>query len=79
MGKTMKNPAQGAATQTWAAVAKELEGKGGIYLDEVAEAEAVPADHAYYLGGYAPQAFDPETENKLWEASLKLTGIGDAS
>jgi len=78
MGKTMKNAAQGAATQIWAAVAKELEGKGGIYLDEVAEAELVPADHAYFLGGYAPQAFDPATEKQLWEQSLKLTGINEA-
>ena len=73
--RTLKDPAQGAATTVWAAVAKELEGKGGIYLDEVSEAWPAPADALYYHGGYAPQAFDPLTENKLWEVSMKLTGL----
>lgn len=77
MGRTMKNPAQGAATTVWGAVAMEMEGKGGIYLDEVAEAELVPQDHTYYLGGYAPQAFDPPTEKALWEESLRLTRVSE--
>ena len=77
VAKTLKNPAQGAATTVWAAVAKELEGKGGIYLDEVAEAELAPPDRLYYLGGYAPQAFDPPTEKKLWAESLRLIGLSE--
>jgi NAD(P)-dependent dehydrogenase (short-subunit alcohol dehydrogenase family) len=77
MAKTMKNPAQGAATQVWAATALELEAKGGLYLDEVAEAELAPVDVAYYLGGYSAHAFDPSTEKKLWDASLKLVGLSD--
>lgn len=75
MAKTMKNPAQGAATTVWGAVAQELEGKGGIYLDEVAEAEPAPLDQLYYLGGYAAQAFDPPSEKALWAESLRLTGV----
>ncbi|RYP75782.1 hypothetical protein DL769_003738 [Monosporascus sp. CRB-8-3] len=77
ISKTLKSPAQGAATTVWAAVAKELEDRGGIYLDEVAEAELVPLDHPYYLGGYAAQAFDPPTEKKLWTESSKLTGLSE--
>jgi NAD(P)-dependent dehydrogenase (short-subunit alcohol dehydrogenase family) len=77
MAKTMKNPAQGAATQVWAATAPELDGKGGLYLDEVAEAELAPPDVAYYLGGYAAHAFDPPTEKRLWDVSLKLVGLSD--
>ncbi|ORY03750.1 short-chain dehydrogenase [Clohesyomyces aquaticus] len=75
--KTMKNPAQGAATTVWAAIAKELEGKGGLYLDEVAVAELTSPDALYYAGGYATHAFDPEAESRLWEESLKMTGLAD--
>lgn len=75
--KTMKSPAQGAATTVWAAVAKELEGKGGIYLDEVAEAEPSTPDTPYYGGGYSAAAFDPPTEKRLWTESLKLTSLSE--
>lgn len=75
ISKTLKSPAQGAATTVWAAVSKELEGKGGIYLDEVAEAEFASPEVPYYLGGYSALAFDPLTEKKLWTESLKLTGL----
>ncbi|KAI9147110.1 Oxidoreductase calI [Paramyrothecium foliicola] len=74
---TLKDPAQGAATTVWAAIAKEWEGKGGVYLDEVAEGWLSPSDALYYHGGYAPQAFDPPTEEKLWEVSINLTGLSE--
>ncbi|KAI0173470.1 NAD(P)-binding protein [Hypoxylon sp. FL1284] len=75
--KTLKNPPQGAATIVWAAVAKELEGKGGVYLDEVSEIEPTPPGALYYLGGYSASAFDPPTEKRLWAESLKLTGLSE--
>jgi NAD(P)-dependent dehydrogenase (short-subunit alcohol dehydrogenase family) len=74
LSKTLKNPAQGAATTVWGAVAREWEGRGGVYLDEVAEGWLTPPDALYYHGGYAPQAFDPETEKRLWDVSAELTG-----
>lgn len=75
--RSSKSPAQGAATSVWAAIARELEGQGGIYLDDVSEAELAPPNTPYHLGGYAAQAFDPPTEKKLWEKSLELTGLGN--
>lgn len=75
--RTLKDPAQGAATTIWGAVAKGLEGKGGVYLDEVAEGWLTPPDALYYHGGYAPQAFDPSIEKRLWDVSLKLTGLSE--
>lgn len=75
--KTLKDPAQGAATSVWGAVAQELEGKGGVYLDEVAEAELTLPDAPYYSGGYGAQAFDPPTERRLWTESLKMTGLSE--
>lgn len=75
--RTLKDPGQGAATTVWGAVAKEWEGKGGVYLDEVAEGWLTPPDALYYHGGYALQAFDPPAEKKLWDVSLKLTGLSE--
>lgn len=77
ISKTLKSPAQGAATTVWAAVAKELEDHGGVYLDEVAEAEPAPPGTLFYLGGYDERAFDPAAEKKLWAESLKMLGLSE--
>lgn len=77
IAKWMKTPEQGAATSVWAAVAKELEGKGGKYLDDVAEAEKVAPEGWAARPGYAPSAYDPPTEKRLWTESLKLVGLED--
>ncbi|KAI0467424.1 NAD(P)-binding protein [Xylaria cf. heliscus] len=72
--RLLMTPEQGAATSTWAALARELEGRGGMYLDECAEAVQVVPE-PYHLPGYGPQAFDPALEKKLWEVSSELVGI----
>ena len=68
-------PQQGCATSVWAAVARELEGRGGFYLEGCSFSGPAPegAHPAEY--GYAPWAFDPESERRLWEVSEKLVGI----
>lgn len=80
MANYMKSPEQGAATTIFAAVARELEGKGGIYLDCCAEAPGLPANHDKIGAGnidygYAPWAFDSVKEEALWTKSLKLVGL----
>ncbi|MCJ1394476.1 hypothetical protein MMC18_007354 [Xylographa bjoerkii] len=70
--KRMKSVPQGAATTVWAAVSSEWEGKGGKYLEDCQESRPVKG-----VWGYAPHAFDPEKEGKLWTASLKLVGLQD--
>ncbi|KAI1124926.1 NAD(P)-binding protein [Nemania abortiva] len=75
ISKLLQNPAQGASTTVWAAVAKELEGKGGIYLDEDAEAEQTPPDSPTYSGGYGENTYNSEAEKKLWIESLKLVSL----
>ncbi|KAJ5546111.1 short-chain dehydrogenase [Penicillium frequentans] len=66
-----KSPEQGAATTVWGAVAKELEGTGGKYLDDCQIAS--PADPAQRYGpGYATWAYSPELEAKLWAKTLDL-------
>ncbi|KUJ21903.1 short-chain dehydrogenase [Mollisia scopiformis] len=70
----LKDPAQGAATTVWGAVAKVLEGKGAMYLEDCAEAVDAP-DQDMMRGGYAPFAFDEEAEKKLWKVSCEMVGV----
>jgi len=73
----MMNAEQGAATQIWAAVAKEWEGKGGKYLEYLQIAPPVKEGYNALDPGYETWAYDEEAEKKLWEVSLKLVGLKD--
>jgi NAD(P)-dependent dehydrogenase (short-subunit alcohol dehydrogenase family) len=67
-----KTTEQGASTSVWAAVAPELEGVGGLYLENCAQ--AVPFDKSNPLVGVMPHALDPEAADKLWALSVETTG-----
>ncbi|WP_026931037.1 oxidoreductase [Glycomyces tenuis] len=67
-----KSPAQGAATQTWAATSPRLDGMGGVYLQDCDIAEVV--DHAD-AAGVRPYAIDPSEAERLWAYSAELTGV----
>ena len=63
-----KSIEQGAATSVWAATAPELEDKGGLYLENCAE--ALPFSRDLPRGtGVMPHALDPEAARKLWDLS----------
>jgi NAD(P)-dependent dehydrogenase (short-subunit alcohol dehydrogenase family) len=74
----LKTTEQGAATSVWAAISKDLEGKGGKYLESLQEIgvwtgpEEKRAD--WTDPGFAPFIFDTEKENKLWKLSEELIG-----
>lgn len=80
MAKYMKSAEQGAATSVYAALGKTWEGKGGLYLSDCAEQGPFKGKDMYSVGdeGYAPWAFDHEAEEKLWNASLEMVGLGPA-
>jgi NAD(P)-dependent dehydrogenase (short-subunit alcohol dehydrogenase family) len=69
-----KTPEQGAATTIWAAVAPELEGTGGKYLDNCAVATAWTQDGELPEGRYLPYAMDPDHADRLWALSERLAG-----
>lgn len=71
--RTIKSPAQGAATTLWAAVGREWEGKGGRYLEDCHEAEP----HQGGADGYAKWAYDEEAEKRLWADSCRMVGVED--
>lgn len=73
--KAFKSAEQGAATTVWAAVGKELEGKGGLYLEDCGVAGLAEVDGELGLPGYASFAFDEGVEERLWGVSCGLVGI----
>lgn len=65
-----KTPQQGAATSVWAAVGPELEGIGGLYLENCAV--AAPFEEAKAPLGVKPYALNSESATRLWDVSLRL-------
>jgi len=65
-----KTLVQGAATTVWAAVSGELDGKGGLYLEDCRIAEVDDAPDAQC--GYSSWAVDPIAAAALWEKSEEL-------
>ena len=63
---------QGAATTVWAATSPELDGRGGLYLEDCHVAG--PADDTA-KGGYAPYAVDPEQAARLWDWSERQADL----
>lgn len=68
-----KTPEQGASTSVWAAVGEELEGVGGLYLEDCAEAAPWSKDNP--MKGVMPYAIDPEAAERLWAMSEEITGV----
>jgi len=72
-----KNVQEGASTSVWAAVAPELDGIGGYYFEDTWFAPMVPSTEQNYYGT-VEYAHNTESAKKLWELSVKLTGLDQA-
>ena len=68
-----KSVEQGASTSTWAAVDSKLEGVGGLYLEDCAQ--AAPFDPAVAYRGVKAYAVDSESAARLWALSAKMVGL----
>ena len=71
-GMKLKNVEAGAATSVFTATAPELEGRGGLYLEDCHVAEVNDAADA--LEGVKSYALDPRNAERLWEISEQLVG-----
>ncbi|ATC23401.1 SDR family NAD(P)-dependent oxidoreductase [Caulobacter vibrioides] len=69
-----KTTEQGAATSVWAAVGSELEGVGGLYLEDCNQ--ALPWSKENPWTGVMPHALDPEAADRLWDLSVDIVGAG---
>src|SRR5262245_16798103 len=67
-----KSVEAGAATSVFAATAPELEGRGGLYLEDCHVATVNDAPDA--LDGVKSYALDPQNAERLWEVSEHLVG-----
>ena len=65
-----KTPEQGAATSVWAATAPELQGHGGLYLEDCRQ--GVPAEPTNRVSGFSPHIMDAAAADRLWGMSLGL-------
>ncbi|MFJ5262208.1 SDR family NAD(P)-dependent oxidoreductase [Streptomyces sp. NPDC088387] len=68
-----KSPQEGASTQVWAATSPQLNGMGGVYLEDCDIAEPAPADGG--RTGVKDWAVDPEQAARLWTLSAERTGV----
>ncbi len=72
---SFKSPEQGAATSVWAATSPQLDGMGGLYLEDCDVASLAQDGQRSGVKAYA---LDPASAARLWEVSAALTGV-DAS
>ena len=67
---------QACATSVYGAVSRELEGKGGLYLEGASIAEyPCPPDGDGLEYGYGSWAYDQKKEEALWELSKTMVGV----
>ena len=71
-GMQFKSVEAGAATSVFAATAPELEGRGGLYLEDCRIAAVNDAADA--LDGVKSYALDPQNAERLWDISEQLVG-----
>jgi NAD(P)-dependent dehydrogenase (short-subunit alcohol dehydrogenase family) len=68
-GTSYRTVAQGAATSVWAATSPELDGVGGVYLEDCAIAPVTGPEETYGVRDYA---LDPARAERLWSVTEAL-------
>lgn len=68
-----KSVPAGAATSVYAATAPELEGRGGLYLEDCGVSGPRESDDAET--GYERYAIDPDAAARLWQVSEQTLGV----
>jgi NAD(P)-dependent dehydrogenase (short-subunit alcohol dehydrogenase family) len=71
-----KTPEQGAATSVWAATSPQLEGRGGVYCEDVdVAAPTEVGSKTARFRGVDPHAVDARQAARLWSWTAELTGV----
>lgn len=73
-GDIYKTVQQSGATTTWAATSPDLNGKGGLYLEDCNIAAVVPNGSKAPFG-VRPWALDKSSADSLWKLCEKMTGV----
>jgi NAD(P)-dependent dehydrogenase (short-subunit alcohol dehydrogenase family) len=72
----MKSHEQGAATTMVAAIDKDVEGRGGFYLNDC-EVQEITESKDLGGGGVAAYAMDEDLAKKLWAKAVQMVGFED--
>ena len=75
--KWSKSAAQGAGTSVYAAVGREWEGKGGVFLEDCDEGYAEEVRPYEGMSGWVGYVFDKERGERLWRDSCVMVGVED--
>ncbi|GGR71056.1 oxidoreductase [Deinococcus seoulensis] len=67
-----KTPAQGASTSIWAATAPELDGVGGLFLEDLQQSTPLDEASPNPLFGYKPHALNADSARRLWTLSEQM-------
>lgn len=70
-----KSTEQGAATTVWAATAKDLEGKGGKFLEDCQVIGPLKEGDGMLAPGHAAWVYDEVKAKRLYELSLELVKV----
>jgi hypothetical protein len=74
LNPVFKTPEQGASTTVWASVAAELDGIGGLYLEDCQQ--GIPYNpEISTLTGYMPYALNAEHAEQLWALAEQLVEL----
>lgn len=74
IGPGFKTPSQGAATGLWAATSPVLANRGGVYCEDCDIAPVAGPGRPMDDGGVRGYAIDPESAERLWQLSARITG-----
>ena len=76
VNERFKSTEQGAATTVFAATSPQLDGLGGVYLEDVDIAlPTVPGSPEARVSGVDAHAIDRTDAARLWTLSAELTGV----
>lgn len=68
-----KTVPQGASTSVWAAVSPEMEGKGGLYLEDCSISKEAPIQEiGTKMKGHLPYIYNQTSAERLWKISEEL-------
>ncbi|AIZ45785.1 oxidoreductase [Deinococcus radiopugnans] len=72
LNAVFKTTEEGASTTVWAATSPQLEGVGGLFLEDIQQSTPLDAQNPDPRFGYKPYALDPESAARLWTLSEEL-------
>ncbi|MFK7600677.1 oxidoreductase [Deinococcus sp. SM5_A1] len=75
LNAVFKTTEEGASTTVWAATSPQLEGVGGLFLEDLQESTPLDPQNPDPMFGHKPYARDAESAARLWTLSEELVGL----